>query len=678
MRTRGVSTPARGDAFEVVAARAGQAPCASTRRPKRATPPPRAPPTKRVATPARRQGSPRESSGGASSPATVTSAEDGSTGVAEAAGDRACAACRGGHRAHTCARGRAPVSESANDARVAAAVALVAACVSRRLETMELRLLEREHTKLMQPGAAAGRGAPVGGHALAAATCHLLKAGSACGPTTLSIFCGEKDSKSHAARTLALLFRRRDRAPAAGAEPAPAAPHPGHIVGAMCTFVVHHVPVTASEARLRAPRPVTALELVTLVTLPELRSHGVAELMLAAVQAVASALGGARALVVNVMSEHATEFFRQSGFRSALSSRAFALDSCAARLENGAARDLRAVFDCPGLCLPFDCVSGALRIGWWRSRRDVPARASQTARASDDEGSDWEGRYEDETDTDEENAREDEDEHARFRAIERVTRRVRATDAAAAVTTEAPGLCLRRSDVVLAGAAALKLRAAAAECDGRPRLAIVPRGSAQDCLSMGRDPASKVRAASVIARSTWQPSPRSVTRGGSPAAGVGGEAPAKPPPRKRAAPRDAAPPQGKVTRAEAISRWGALGLRPKHLQQLTTTEFAVKGKKTWTLFDVAEIEALLASLGVLQRGIAKEQGLECNEPPSAAFAGAVDGFDNARARLLASGVAWFHRVRSLRYEQPYVPSMGRRAPDSPRTPPRARKPALGT
>ena len=75
---------------------------------------------------------------------------------------------------------------------------------------------------------------------------------------------------------------------------------------------------------------------------------------------------------------------------------------------------------------------------------------------------------------------------------------------------------------------------------------------------------------------------------------------------------------------------------------------------------------------------AKEQGLECHEPPSAAFAGAVDGFDNARARLLASGVAWFHRVRSLRYEQPYVPSMGRRAPDSPRTPPRARKPALGT
>ena len=85
MRTRGVSTPARGDAFEVVAARAGQAPCASTRRPKRATPPPRAPPTKRVATPARRQGSPRESSGDEAPPATVTSAEDGSTGVAEAA-----------------------------------------------------------------------------------------------------------------------------------------------------------------------------------------------------------------------------------------------------------------------------------------------------------------------------------------------------------------------------------------------------------------------------------------------------------------------------------------------------------------------------------------------------------------------------------------------------------------
>ena len=542
---------------------------------------------------------------------------------------------------------------------------------------MELHLLERQDTKLMQPGASkcAPGGEVVGGHALATATCHLLKAGSACGPTTLSIFCGEKDTKSHAARTLALLFRRRDRAPT-GDETAAEPAHPGHIVGAMCTFVVHHIAVTASESRLRAPRPVIALELVTLVTLPELRTRGVAELMLAAVQAVASALGGARALVVNVMSEHATEFFRQSGFRSAKSSRAFALDSNA-RLENGAARDLRAVFDCPRLCLPFQGLNSMMRIGFWRSRRDVPARASQTARASDDEStSEWEEeRYEDETDTDEENAREDEDELARFRAMARVARRVRATDTAAAVTAEAPGLCLRRSDVVLASADALKLRAPAAEWGGT-RLGTVPRGSAQDCLSTARDPTSKVRAASVIARSTWQPSPRSVTRGGG-SSPTSGEAPGKPPPKRRAAARDAAPPKGKVTRAEALSRWGAIGLRPKHLQQLKTTEFAVKGKKSCALFDAAEIEALLITFGVLQRGIVKEQPLECDEPcADVASSEAVDAFDSARARLLASGHAWYRRVRSLRYEPPYVPSMGRRAQDetTPKTP-RSRKPA---
>ena len=156
-------------------------------------------------------------------------------------------------------------------------------------------------------------------------------------------------------------------------------------------------------------------------------------------QAVASALESARALVVNVMSEHATSSSRMSGPQRAVP-RAFALDR-APRARERPARDLRAVFDCPRLCLPFQGLNSMMRIGFWRSRRDVPARASQTARASDDEStSEWEEeRYEDETDTDEENAREDEDELARFRAMARVARRVRATDAAAAVTTEPSG-----------------------------------------------------------------------------------------------------------------------------------------------------------------------------------------------------------------------------------------------
>ena len=67
--------------------------------------------------------------------------------------------------------------------------------------------------------------------------------------------CGEKDSKSHAARTLALLSAgataRPPRAPSRARRAAP-----GHIVGAMRTFVVHHVPARVGGPR--APRPVTA------------------------------------------------------------------------------------------------------------------------------------------------------------------------------------------------------------------------------------------------------------------------------------------------------------------------------------------------------------------------------------------------------------------------------------
>ncbi len=139
------------------------------------------------------------------------------------------------------------------------------------------------------------------------------------GNKALAAACGQFDGWNDAGvvRTLALLLPASD-----GAEQTDAAAGSEVEVVSVCSFLVHRgrnadaaAPASSSAAAASAGAPVVVLELAALKTRTPARGCGAARLLIAAVKAVAGALGGARALVVGAASTKAQNFYRKENFK---------------------------------------------------------------------------------------------------------------------------------------------------------------------------------------------------------------------------------------------------------------------------------------------------------------------------------------------------------------------------